>query len=89
MTGRGAGCEVALGRSDAAVGPDEVRRDEIVEAILRPRRVRAADARVRDQGVDRTEPGSRVCEGVVYRVSVANVAGEALDRAFERTGGLL
>ena len=80
---------MALRRPDAAVGADEVRCDQILEAILRAGRVRAADARVRDQSVDRAEPGGRARESLVDGAALADVAGEALNRACKGLRGLL
>ncbi len=63
--------EAGLRRANALVGADQVRRDEVVEAVVGARLVRAADAAVRDERVDRAVRlgGSGECELDLRRVA--------------------
>ena len=71
----GAVVEPALRRADAVIGADEVRLHEVEEAVAVARLVRAADAAVRDERVDRAvRVGSRGEGGVDLR-AVADVDG--------------
>ena len=55
--------------------PDEVRRDEVVEAIVRPVLVRAAEPAVRNERSDRAALGGGGRERAVDGDSIADVAG--------------
>ena len=65
--------EATLRRADALVRADEVRRDEVVEAVLGARLVRAADAAVRDERVQRAVRLGRGGERALDLRGVADV----------------
>src|SRR4051794_16708809 len=78
---------MALGRPHAAIGADEVRLHEVEEAVVVAGLVRAADAAVRDERVDRAVRLDRSGEARVDLLLVADV--DALrEGAADLLGGL-
>ena len=75
------------GRSaHAVIGAVEVRRDEIVEAVVRAVVVRAAEAAIGDERVDGAVLGCCGCEGVVHLRALADVAGGRAGAELVRDG---
>src|SRR4030095_12650124 len=57
--------EVALEGAQREIGAVEVGADDLVPAVARAEVVGPADARIRDRGMERTEPGADRSEGGV------------------------